>query len=120
MQLLDTVISERADAPVILLFGGSPYRRHQVITLLLEVGDLTVHGALSEEEGITLIRQLPRLDLVLIGGAYGLEERGRIRNFLSENSPEVKITEPGAKYTYSDENIKNDVRTKLGLDKISK
>ncbi len=115
MDLVKEKIAKTQNAPVILLFGGSPERRHQVVNLISEVGDVTIHGALSEEEGIQFLKELTKVDLVLIGGAYSHEQRTRIREYLGYHNPSSKLTEPGIQYKYSNENIKKDIKHKLGL-----
>jgi vacuolar-type H+-ATPase subunit F/Vma7 len=101
-------------APVVVLFGGSPYRRDEVIKLLTQIGDLTVHGTLSEEEGMAKIEELDRkVDLVLIGGRYSDEQRERIQKWLTENIPGVVLSQPGVEYSYSNENIQQDIKQKL-------
>ena len=101
-------------APVVVLFGGSPYRRDEVIRLIAQTGDVTVHGTLSEEEGMAKIEELDRkVDLVLIGGRYSAEQRERIQNWLTENVPGVELSQPGVEYAYSDENIQRDIKQKL-------
>ena len=101
-------------APVVVLFGGSPYRRDEVIKLLTQIGDVTVYGTLSEEEGIAKIEELDRkVDLVLIGGRYSDEQRKRIQTWLMEKAPGVVLTQPGVEYSYSNENIQRDIKQKL-------
>lgn len=102
-------------APVIVIFGGNPHRRQEVLALLRRVGGVTAIGALSEAEGMTLLRELPRVDLVLIGGRYGEAERARIRAWLRSHLPATHLTEPGVDYPYSDAAIVTAVQAKLGL-----
>lgn len=108
-------ISTNTEAPVIVLFGGNPFRRDEVIKSVLSIGDLTIYGTLSEEEGLTKIKSLPRVDLVLIGGRYSDEQRIRIRKFVKEELPNTKVTEPGVEYRYETEKINNDIRFKLNM-----
>lgn len=115
MNLLSEMISENDNAPVIVLYGGSPNRRHQVITSLAQIGDVTIYGALNEEGGNIMVKDLPKVDLVLIGGAYTEDERVRIKQLLRLKRPNAKITEPGKAYTYSDANIRADVKSKLNI-----
>lgn len=115
MNLIEKIISADPQAPVVLLFGGSPDRRHQVIKLISEIGELTIYGALNEEEGIRFLKELSKVDLVLIGGAYTDEQRQRIRQYIAHNNPNIKITEPGIQYQYSNVNIQNDIKAKLEI-----
>ncbi len=115
MKLFKELISTNTNAPVILLFGGDPGRRHSVIQIISEIGDLTIYGALSETEGIQLLRERDKVDIVLIGGAYTSEQRVRIKNFIRDHDENIKITEPGVEYRYSDEGIQKDIAKKLGL-----
>ncbi|WP_350286939.1 hypothetical protein [uncultured Croceitalea sp.] len=111
MELLAEVVSKDKDAPVIVLFGGSPIRRHDVIKIVSCIGDVTIYGTLSEAEGINKLRTLSKIDIVLIGGAYNNEQRKRIRAYVAHNLPNVKITEPGVHYPYSDYNIQENIKT---------
>lgn len=93
------------DAPVVVLFGGSQNRRHEMLSLLQAIGGITAYGALSEAEGMDLLRDLPRVELVLIGGRYEESQRARIRAYVQERLPGTKVTEPGHDYPYSNEAI---------------
>lgn len=104
-----------ADAPVMVLFGGNPYRRHELLQLIASVGGISAHGALSEEEGTRLLATLPRVDLVLIGGRYSEEQRERIRAHVREHIAATAVTEPGWHYPYANDAIVADVRRKLAL-----
>jgi hypothetical protein len=115
MELITQIISSKKDAPVAVLFGGSPVRRAEVVTLFSELGDITIYGTLSEEEGIEKLQSLEKVDLVLIGGRYDNEQRKRIKQFVDLNFPNAKITEPGFSYTYRNDLIKKDVIEKLDL-----
>ena len=108
-------ISNNADAPVIVLFGGNPFRRDEVINHLKQLGDITIYGTLSEEEGLAKIKSLTHVSLVLIGGRYFEEQRIRIRKFVKEELPNTKITEPGIDYPYENEAIIKDIKSKLNL-----
>ena len=99
-----------------MLFGGSPFRRDEVIRLVAAIGNITIYGALSEEEGMKKITSLPKIDLVLIGGRYSDEQRIRIRKFVMENLPDTKISEPGWNYNYENEAIKNDIKNQLNIN----
>ena len=113
--LVSESISKSENAPVVVLFGGNPYRLEEVIKLVQSIGDLTIYGTLSEEEGYTKIKSLAHVSLVLIGGRYFEEQRIRIRNFVKEELPNTKITEPGVEYPYDNETIIKDIKSKLNL-----
>ena len=115
MELITEIISGKKNAPVAVLFGGSPVRRAEVVTLVSELGDITIYGTLSEEEGIQKLLSLEKVDLILIGGRYDTNQRIRIREFVALNFPNAKITEPGFSYTYNNNLIKKDIVQKLGL-----
>lgn len=108
--LLEKHISTSANAKILVLFGGNPLRRDEVIRHLKTVTDLSIIGTLLEEEGIKVIQELPKVDLVLIGGRYTTEQRFRIKTFIAENYPHIKVTEPGIEYPYDEEMIKNQVQ----------
>lgn len=113
--LLDQSISSNANAPVVVLFGGNPYRRDEVIKHLQQLGEITIYGTLSEEAGIQMITSLPKVDLVLIGGRYTPEQRVRIRGFVAQHLPHARVSEPGLDYPYEHEAIHNDLKKKLQL-----
>ena len=85
----DTLIREfRAEsvhAPVMVLFGGSPNRMNEVVTLIKNAGGITAVGAFSEEEGMQLLKSFPKIDLILIGGRYTEEQRNRIRAYVKQH-----------------------------------
>ena len=83
------------------------------------VGGITAHGALSEEEGMALLRSLPRVNLVLIGGRYDEAQRTRIRAWVREMLPETPITEPGHTYAYDNDAITAEVTRLLRLPTTS-
>jgi len=113
MDLVEKVEGSQ-QAPVVVLFGGSPYRRNDVIKQIAQLGDVTVYGTLSEQEGIAKIEELDRkVDIVLIGGRYTTEQRQRITHWLEENLPKVSLSQPGVDFPYSDEAIVNDIKKKL-------
>ena len=114
--LVSESISNNAHAPVIVLFGGNPYRREEVINHLKVLGDITIYGTLSEEEGMAKLTTLPKVDLVLIGGRYTHEQRVRIRNFVVQNLPNTKISEPGVDYPYQNEAINKDIKNQLSIN----
>lgn len=114
-ELLSEYISPDANPKFVVLFGGNPNRRDEVIRLLKPLKTVTIYGALSEEDGMRKISDLEKVDLVLIGGRYSDEQRIRIRSMVKTNLPTAKITEPGYDYPYSNEEILNDVKSKLQL-----
>ena len=109
------VISENVNAPVLVLFGGNPHRRDDVIKLLCSFGDMSIYGALSEAEGMDKLQSLPKVDLVMIGSRYPEKQRIRIRKYIIENLPRTKISEPGWNYPYENEAIKNDIIQQLKI-----
>ena len=113
--LVSESVSKNKNAPVIVLFGGNPYRRDEVIKLVLSIGDITIYGTLSEEEGFAKIKSLAHVSLVLIGGRYFEEQRIRIRKLVKEELPRTKITEPGVEYPYENEAIVKDIKSKINL-----
>ena len=113
MSALLTAIEGPKGAPVMVLFGGNPHRRHEVLEALTRAGGVTAHGALSEEEGMKLLSRLPRVDLVLIGGRYSEEQRARIRAHVQARLPHAALTEPGRDYPYDTGLMIADVRAKL-------
>lgn len=114
-QLLTEVVGTDG-APVVVLFGGNPYRRHEVVQLLSELGDITVYGTLGEDEGMGKIEALDRkVDLVLIGGRYSEAQRARIKLWVQTNLSGVEVTQPGYDYPYSNDAIYADVKKKLKL-----
>jgi hypothetical protein len=113
--LTSEYISNNVVAPIIVLFGGNPFRRDEVINHLKQLGDITIYGTLSEEEGMKKITTLPKVDLVIIGGRYSAEQRIRIRKFVAAHVPQTKMSEPGVDYPYETEAINNDIRLKLNL-----
>lgn len=103
--LYENHISNVPNAKVLVLFGGNPARRHEIITHLRTIDGLTIYGTLSEQEGLSAIRQLPQTNLVLIGGRYTPEQRKRIKAVLAGEFPHIKITEPGVDYPYDETEI---------------
>lgn len=89
----------------LVLFGGNPTRRQKVIDLLAPIEGLSVIRVLSEEEGIALIHQAERIDMVLIGGRYSPAQRQHIKVVLRERFPKSQVTEPGVDYPYDDQLI---------------
>lgn len=114
-ELLSEYISPDANAKIVVLLGGNPNRRDEVIRLLMPLKTVTIYGALSEEDGIRIISELKKVDLILIGGRYSDEQRIRIRSMVKTNLPAAKITEPGYDYPYNNDAILKDVKSKLQL-----
>ena len=111
--LLEKIIHKNV-SPVMVLFGGNPLRRHEVLKLVQQAGDITAYGTLSEEEGLEKIKKLPRVDLVLIGSRYSDIQRQRIKEITGRLHPGARFTEPGREYSYENSAIKKDIREKLG------
>jgi hypothetical protein len=98
----------------IVLFGGSKVRKQEIIDLIHSIDtQIEVFGALSEEEGMLLLQSLPKIDIVLIGGRYTKEQRVRIIDYIQAYLPTTIITQPGFDYTYSNENIKQQIINNL-------
>ncbi len=114
-ELLTEYITPDANAKVVVLFGGNPNRRDEVIRILIQLKTISIYGTLSEEEGMRKISELKKVDLVLIGGKYSEEQRIRIRSFVRAKLPDTKITEPGYDYPYDNNEILKDVKNKLQL-----
>jgi hypothetical protein len=114
-QLLSEIISADSNSKVLVIFGGNPQRRHEVIALMSKIKGLTAYGTLSEAEGMDRLQNLPHVDLVLIGGRYDEAQRARIRTHVKRRMPGTQMTEPGYDYPYDNAAIEADVRRKLGL-----
>lgn len=114
--LVSKIISDNKNAPVIVIFGGNEQRRNDVLLMIKSIGEITAYGALSEEEGLEMLKTLPKVNLVLIGGRYDDNQRIRIRQYVRNNLPGVKTTEPGYDYQYDNKEIEKDIRMKLGID----
>ena len=115
-KLLDHIAPRSETAPVMVVFGGSPIRRDEVLRHLAPLGDLGAYAALSEEEGYALILQhRARLRLVLIGGRYSPEQRERIKTFCDKHQIHTAFTEPGLDYPYENGRIQAEVKRLLGL-----
>lgn len=116
MEELKAEIIGTEKAPVVVLFGGSPYRRDEVVRDLSQIGDITIYGTLGEEEGFAKIEELDRkVDLILIGGRYDDEQRKRIAAFVKADMPNTKLTQPGIDYPYEVVTIRENVRKLVGL-----
>lgn len=113
MDLVTHYPSQHENAPTVLVFGGNPQRRAEVVSLLKTASDLNVYAALSESSGLETLDQLVNLDLVLIGGRYDQDQRNRIREKLAQRFPLANISEPGFDYPYSNERILTDVQSKI-------
>lgn len=113
--LLAEIIDPRPDAKVLVLFGGSPQRRHEILSLVQTIGGITAYGTLSEAQGMARLDSLPRVDLVLIGSRYTDEQRERIRAHVRAQRPGTRITEPGHDYPYEDQAIVAAIRRELSL-----
>lgn len=114
--LVKQVVDNNPAAPVMIIFGGNPYRMNEVITMLKLTGGITAYGAFSTAEGLALLQNTPQAALVVIGGRYSMAEREEIRNYIATNRPMVKITEPGHDYPYDNAFILQDIKQKLGVN----
>lgn len=113
--MVSEMVSKNPNAKVLVMFGGNPLKRAEVIQELSSIGDISIYGTLSEEEGYAKIKSLPKVDLVLIGGRYEDAQRLRIRQFMKEHLPQVPLTEPGIDYAYKNEVIWHKVKSLLAL-----
>ncbi len=114
MTLIREFISPDKNAPVIVLFGGNPDRMNEVVTIIRDsLKRVTAVGNFSEEEGLTRLDNIKKVDLVLIGGRYTDAQRIRIRNYLKQHFPAVATTEPGYQYPYDNSEILRDIKKKL-------
>lgn len=113
-------ISENKDAKNLVVFGGNEMRRHEIINLLSSIDALTIYGTLSEEEGKGKIIELPKVDIVLIGGRYTVAQRNSIKQFILQLPYQVIITEPGVDYPYSNEAIFNHIEKIVNYETASK
>ncbi len=102
-------VSENKNATILVVFGGNQERRDDIINLLMTIENLSIYGTLSEEAGIEKIKELGKVDIVLIGGRYTGLQRDNIKNFINKNYPTAHTTEPGIRYLYSNENIFNEI-----------
>lgn len=107
-------------APTVVLFGGSPYRRDNVVRILSNLGDLTIYGTLNEAKGIEKIESLNyKVDVVLIGGQYTPEQRMRITAWAKDKIPNVSFSQPGLDYPYSNSAILKDIESKMEWKKVA-
>ncbi len=100
--MIENIISPNPDAPVLVIYGSNIYTRDAVLNQLKSIGDITVWGTLNEEEGNKKVLSLPRVNLVLIGRAYGMEQRTRIQKFINMHLPDTAIIEAGV---YNEQDI---------------
>lgn len=99
----------------VVLFGGNPYRRDEVVRYLGATLNVTVVGTLSEQEGIATLEALrERVGAVVIGGRYSEEQRHRIRAYVERSLPGVHVSEPGYAFAYDNAELARDVRAALG------
>lgn len=102
-------------ARAVVLFGGNPHMRDHVVRYLGPRLNVTVVGALSEEEGFATLEALrDRVGAVLIGGRYDETQRRRIRAFVAKSFAGVHVSEPGVNFPYDEELIVRDLGAALG------
>jgi hypothetical protein len=112
-KLISKVIGSEK-AKTVILFGGSPIRRDEIIRLISEGIDLNVYGTLNEEEGMEKLSELKtEIDIVLIGGRYTDSQRKRISTWVEQNLPNAMLSRPGFDYPYSNDAIRSDIVAKL-------
>jgi hypothetical protein len=103
-----------AGAPVVVLFGGNPHRRDEVVRFLGGKLGVTVVGTLSEEEGMATLEDMrERIGAVVIGGRYSEEQRQRIRAHVARSFPGVHVSEPGYAFPYDNSELLRDVTAAL-------
>lgn len=116
MTLIREYISADNNAPVMVLFGGSPDRMNEVVTMIRDsLKKVTAIGNFSEEEGLERLKKMKKVDLVLIGGRYTEAQRIRIRKYVEQHFPGVATTEPGYQYPYDNAKIIEDIKKKLSI-----
>lgn len=115
IKLKSEFINKDPKAPVVVVFGGNPDMRHQVVNMLEEFNKVTVYATLNEDEGMNRLKSLPKVDFILIGGRYDEAQRGRIKKYVKEYLPNAFTSEPGIDYPYGNEGVKNDMTKKLNL-----
>jgi len=106
-------VAPEPDAPSVVLFGKTGGRMDEVVRLVRDMGGVSAYGAFTEEEALARIASVPRLRVVLFGGAVEVPSRRRIQAHLARHAPDVAVSEPGVGYPYSDANIVADLRAKL-------
>lgn len=115
MQLIKEIVSEKVDAKVVVIFGSNEHLRHQVVSSLSTLGDVSVYGTLNEEQGFSKINELPKVDLILIGRAYSQEQRIRIKAFVKDKMPTTKVAEPGIDFSVENAGVELNVKRLLEL-----
>jgi hypothetical protein len=101
-------------APAVVLFGGNPHRRDAVVRFLGPALNVTVVGALSEDEGYALLDALrARVGAVVIGGRYDETQRARIRAHVARVMPGLHVSEPGYAFPYDDALLVRDLSAAL-------
>jgi hypothetical protein len=106
---------EVSGTPAIVLFGGNPYRRDEVVRYLGATLNVTVVGTLSEQEGIATLDTLrERVGAIVIGGRYSEEQRQRIRAYIARSFPGVHVSEPGHAFAYDNAELARDLGAALG------
>lgn len=113
MELKSEFIHPDPKAPVVVIFGGSPHMRDGVIRIFEQWVKVTAYGTLSEEEGLQKLRELEKVDLVLIGGRYSADQRVRIKEAAKRLFPTISTTEPGVDYPYDHVLMLADIDQKL-------
>jgi hypothetical protein len=99
---------------VVVLFGGNPQRRDEVVRVLGPALNTTVIGTLSEAEGLSTLERLgEQVKVVLIGGRYDDAQRQRIRAWVARRLPGVHVSEPGVSIPYENGAILRDVAAGL-------
>jgi hypothetical protein len=116
MTLIREYIASETNAPVMVIFGGNPERMNEVVSMIRDsLKTVTAIGNFSEDEGLSKLSTLEKVDLVLIGGRYSEEQRIRIKDYLNEHFPGVATTEPGYQYPYDNTEILDDIKKKLRI-----
>ena len=116
MTLIREYIASETNAPVMVIFGGNPERMNEVVSMIRDsLKTVTAIGNFSEDEGLSKLSTLEKVDLVLIGGRYSEEQRVRIRSYLKRHFPGVATTEPGYQYPYDNAEILEDIKKKLRI-----
>jgi hypothetical protein len=115
---MDSLMS-RYDVPgtrAVVLFGGNPAMRDQVVRFLGPRLHMTVVGTLSEQEGLATLEALrDRVGAVVIGGRYDAAQRQRIRDYVTRTLPGVTVAEPGVQFPYDHELLLGRLTAALGV-----
>lgn len=114
-ELIKEIVSEKAGARTVLIFGSNPNLRHHVVSELGSIGYINVYGTLNESEGFEMFNSLPKVDLILIGQAYSMEQRKIIKSLVKVKSPNTLITEPGIDFSVEGDGVKIQVKKLLNL-----